>query len=113
MISDALSNSSIVGKVSMFIGILPLSLGVVYALWPSEQRLALLRPLSLATIFGATSGTVVGLINVFMGINATETSGFPRLAWIGLSEALVPIFFGFGCLTVTWFCVAFGLWRRP
>jgi hypothetical protein len=35
------------------------------------------------------------------------------VAWIGFAEALVPIFFGFGCLTIAWLCVAVGLWRRP
>jgi hypothetical protein len=29
-----------------------------------------------------------------------------------LAESLVPVFFGFGCLTVAWLCVAFGLWRK-
>jgi hypothetical protein len=111
MISDALRQASIIALVSMFMGIVPLAMGVVYAIWPSEQRLTLMRPLSLATIFAAISGSVLGVLNVLMG--TTDTPAFSRVVAIGLSESLAPIFFGFGCLTVAWLCVALGLWRRP
>jgi hypothetical protein len=97
----------------MFMGVVPLAMGVVYAVWPSEHRLALMRPLSLATIFAALSGTSVGVLNVSHGMGLNETPAFTRVAAIGLAESLVPIFFGFGCLTVAWLCVAVGLWRRP
>jgi hypothetical protein len=113
MISDALANASLVAKASMFMGIVPLSLAVVYAVWPSEQRLALMRPLSLATIFAAVCGTAVGFVNVFVGMGTSEPPGFSRVSAIGFAESLVPLFSGFGCLTVAWLCVALGLWRRP
>jgi hypothetical protein len=73
----------------------------------------LMRPLSLATIFAAVSGTTLGVLNVLLGMGKAETPAFSRVAAIGLSESLVPIFFGFGCLTAAWLCVALGLWRRP
>jgi hypothetical protein len=38
---------------SMFVGVLPLTMGIVYAIWPNEQRLTLMRTLSLATVFAA------------------------------------------------------------
>lgn len=53
------------------------------------------------------------MLNVLRGMGMSQTPAFSRIAFIGLAEALVPIFFGFGCLTVAWLCVAFGLWRRP
>lgn len=108
-----LSQASIVALASMFMGVVPVGMGIVYAIWPSEQRLALMRPLSLATIFAALSGSTLGLLNVLVGISRSQASAFPGPAWVGLSEALVPIFTGFGCLTVAWLCVAVGLWRRP
>ena len=108
-----LGNASIVALVSMFMGVLPLSLGIVYAAWPSEQRLALMRPLSLATIFAALSGSALGVLNVFRSMGISQTPDWSRVSAIGLSESLVPIFFGFGCLTAAWLCVALGLWRRP
>ena len=111
MITDALTNASLVALASMFMGIVPLALAVVYAVWPSEQRLALMRPLSLAAIFAAVSGTAVGFVNVFVGIGTSEPASFNRIAAIGLAESLVPLFSGFGCLTVAWLCVALGFWR--
>ena len=108
-----LSQASIVALASMFMGVVPLAMGIVYVIWPSEQRLALMRPLSLATIFAALSGSTLGVLNVLRGMGMSQAPAFSRIAFIGLAEALVPIFFGFGCLTVAWLCVAIGLWRRP
>jgi hypothetical protein len=90
MISAALTNASIVALVSMFMGIVPLGTGVVYAIWPSEQRLMLMRPLSLATIFAAISGSVLGVLNVFLGMGTSDPPAFSRVVAIGLSESLVP-----------------------
>ena len=113
MISEMFQNASLFAKASLFMGIVPLAMGVVYAVWPSEQRLALMRPLSLSAIFAAISGTVLGLVNILLYVGTTDPPQFSRVAMVGLSEALVPVFFGFGCLTVAWLCVALGLWRRP
>jgi hypothetical protein len=99
--------------VSVFMGVLPLGMGVVYAIWPSEQRLNLMRPLSLATIFAAVSSTSLGVLNVARYVGVTEQPQFTKVAAIGLSESMVPIFVGFGCLTAAWLCVAVGFWRRP
>jgi hypothetical protein len=108
-----LANASILARVSILMGLVPLLVGIFYAIWPTEQRLALMRPLSLAAIFAALSGSTLGVLNVFrlMGIN--QTQGFPPVAAIGMAESLVPVFFVFGCLTAAWLCVAMGLWRRP
>ena len=108
-----LGQASIVALVSMFMGIVPLAMGVVYAIWPSEQRLALMRPLSLATIFAAISGAVLGVLNLLVGIGRVDPPAFSHVAAIGLAESLVPVFTGFGCLTVAWLCVALGMWRKP
>jgi hypothetical protein len=108
-----LANASILALVSMFMGLAPLAMGIVYAIQPTEQRLALMRPLSLATIFAALSGSTLGVLNVLRGIGMSQAVDFTPVAAIGLAESLVPIFFGFGCLTAAWLCVAMGLWRRP
>jgi hypothetical protein len=97
----------------MFVGVLPLAMGVVYAIWPSEQRLMLMRPLSLATVFAAVAGVTVGFINELRFVSRLEEVTFSRVVAIGLAESLVPLFFGFGCLTVAWLCVTIGLSRRP
>jgi hypothetical protein len=110
---EVLRQAGIFALVTMFMGVVPLALGFVYAIWPTEQRLALMRPLSLATIFAAIAGVAIGLLNVLRGIGTSETADFTRVSAIGLAEALVPVFTGFGCLMVAWLCVAVGLWRRP
>ena len=71
---NALSNASIVALLGMLVGVAPLSMGIVYALWPTEQRLALMRPLSLAAIFAAVSNTVLGLVNVLVGVGKGRCS---------------------------------------
>ena len=110
---EVLSHAGIAALVSMFMGVVPLGMGIVYAIWPSEQRLALMRPLSLATIFAAISGFALGVLNAFRGMGLSETPQFSPIVAVGLAESFVPIFFGFGCLTAAWLCVALGLWRRP
>ena len=105
-----LANASVVALLGMFAGLAPLSMGIVYAIWPAEQRLALMRPLSLAAIFGCVSSTVLGLVNLLVGMGRGQPT---HIAVISLAESLVPIFLGFGALAVAWLCVALGMWRRP
>jgi hypothetical protein len=110
---EVLANAGVMALASMFVGVLPLTIGVVYAIWPNEQRLMLTRSLSLATVFAAVAGVALGFINELRFISRSETVTFSRQVVIGLAESLVPLFFGFGCLTVAWLCVTLGLWRRP
>lgn len=110
---EVLANAGIMALASMFVGVLPLTMGIVYAIWPNDQRLTLVRTLSLATIFAAIAGVTLGFLNELRFISRSETVTFSRVVVIGLAESLLPLFFGFGCLTVAWLCVALGLWRRP
>jgi hypothetical protein len=109
---SALANAGVMALASMLVGVLPLTMGIVYAIWPSEQRLTLMRILSLATVFAAIEGVTLGLINELTFISRRGTVPFEQIMH-GLAESLVPLFFGFGCLTVAWLCVALGTWRRP
>ncbi len=109
----ALGQASLFALVSMFMGVFPLGMGIVYAIWPSEQRLDLMRPLSLTTIFAALSGSSLGVLNVMRYVGMTDQPQYAKVAAIGLAESMVPIFVGFGCLTAAWLCVAVGFWRRP
>src|SRR4029453_7834772 len=97
---------------SMFVGVLPLTMGIFYAIWPNEQRLVLMRTLSLATVFAAVAGTALGFISELRFIGRSQWVASVQIA-IGMAESLIPLFFGFGCLTVAWLCVTLGLLRRP
>jgi hypothetical protein len=110
---EVLANAGIMALASMFVGVLPLTMGIVYAIWPNEQRLTLVRTLSLATVFASVAGVAVGFINELVFISRGETVTLSREAVIGAAESLVTLFVGFGCLTVAWLCVTIGLWRRP
>jgi hypothetical protein len=103
---------SIVALLSLIIALLPLAAGVAYAVRPTEARLALMRPISLAGMFAGASGFLAGLISTLRMI---WDSGSPvpaqRLA-AGLAESLVPLCVAFGCLTIAWLCAAFGLRRH-
>lgn len=112
MLTDALRQAGPAALIGTFMGLVPLGYGLLYALRPSEHRLALMRPLSLAAIFAAISAMALGVVNFFRWI---ASSGMPPLspaALIGLSESFVPIFFTFGCLMLAWLCVAIGMSRR-
>jgi hypothetical protein len=108
-----LANAGPLALASMFVCVLPLTMGIVYAIWPTEQRLALMRPLSLATVFASIAGVASGFINELVFVSRSETITFSPQVAIGTAESLVPLFSGFGCLTVAWLCVTIGLWRRP
>jgi hypothetical protein len=110
---QVLANAGIMAIASMFVGVLPLTMGVVYAIWPTEQRLMLMRTLSLATVFATVAGVALGFVNELVFISRSPTVPFSPQIAAGLAESLVTLFVGFGCLTVAWLCVTIGLWRRP
>ena len=110
---QVLANAGIMALATMFVGVLPLTVGIGYAVWPTEHRLMLMRPLSLATVCASVGGTALGLINELRYVSRMQTIAFSDAVAHGLAESLMTLFFGFGCLTVAWLCVTFGMWRRP
>lgn len=100
--------------VSMLMGIVPLGFGLLYAARPTEHRLALMRPLSLATIFAGISGATLGVVNSFVYVaNRPNVTFTTPAVLVGVAEGLTTLVFDFGCLMLAWVCVAIGLWRRP
>ncbi len=98
--------------LTLIIDAVPLVAAAVYAARPSESRLALMRPFSLAALFAGTAGTLSGLVNILQGMAATpDMTGRWSRVYGGVSEALVPAVFGLTCLTVAWLLVAVGMWR--
>ena len=98
--------------LSICVGLLPLAMAVVYALRPTEQRLTVVRTSSLATVFATMSSTVLGFVFGLHFIARREPGGLTPAVAVGFADAFVPLFVGFGCLTVAWLCVTIGLWRR-
>ena len=109
---EMLRQASIFALLCLTVPVVPLVMGLVYAVQPTETRLALMRPLSLAAIFASISGASLGVINVLtFAVNRNLGLSSPP-ALNGLAESMVTLFAGFGCLTVTWLCVAVGLRRQ-
>ena len=109
-----LLQAGLVAIFGMVVSLLPFGVAVVYMLRPSERLLALMRPLSLATIFAALTTMLSGLSNVFRTIPKTQTATGYDVAWIahGLSETFTPNFVAFSFLTAAWLCVAAGMRRQ-
>ena len=110
-LADAFNQMGVVAKACLLVPGLVVAMSVVYAIHPNERRLALMRPLSLATIFAALCGFTVGMVVVLQGIGVTQTPINWRQVALGASESVVPLFVAFGCLTVSWLIVALGMRR--
>jgi hypothetical protein len=110
---EPLRGASIFALMTILVGMLPFATAILYVVRPAEHRLALMRPVSLASIFGSLCGSFSGFIAILRGIGVSPalTVESHRAIAIGFAEALVPIFLGFGFLTAAWLLVAVGMWR--
>lgn len=108
-----LRQATLFALLTLSLGFVPLVMAAVYVIRPTERHLALMRPLSLAGLFAALAGGVVGFINVLRLIWTRElTAETYRMMAVGAAESLVPMFVGFASLTVAWLLVAVGMGRQ-
>jgi hypothetical protein len=107
----SLKQAPLFGLLGLVVSALPLLAGILYAIGPTERRLALMRPLSLAGIFASVSTLLLGLANGLRALETTDPGGASSYPHAGrmLSEALIPSFVGFAFLTVAWLCVAIAI----
>jgi protein-S-isoprenylcysteine O-methyltransferase Ste14 len=87
-----------------------------YARRPEERKLALIRPLSVATVFAVLASMAAGLGNAVHYIAVRpEITGDEiwRTLFSGLYELLRNPILGFGLLMAAWMLAAVGLHRRP
>jgi hypothetical protein len=110
---DMLRQLGLMALLTLVLGLVPLVMAIVYVARPTERNLALMRPLSLAGIFSAITGCVLGLINVlrFVWTRGLSEETY-RVMAIGAAESLVPVLVGFGSLTAAWLLVAVGMGRQ-
>lgn len=110
---EALRNASLASLLGLLISAAPLVMAVSFAFWPSERKLALMRPLSLAGTYAAIANILLGLLNGLVGLRpaAAETAVVQGVA-VALAEGVVPAFVAFALLAAAWVCVALGM-RRP
>ena len=100
-------------KLTMAMAVLPLGLAAWYAIRPSELKLALMRPLSLASLFAAVAGVLGGWIAILAGTAATPDGHIPIPALSqGIAASLTTGFVCFGFLAAAWLLVGVGVLRR-
>lgn len=108
-----LRHAGLFARLTLMIDFVPLIMAVVFVARPTERHLALMRPLSLAGLFAAITGGVLGFINVLRFAWTRElTAETYRVMAVGASESLVPMFVGFASLSVAWLLVAVGMGRQ-
>jgi hypothetical protein len=110
MIVEMVRESSILGLLGLAVSLVTVGVALAYAIRPSERTLSLMRPLTLAALFGGLSSFSVGAALVLQGISAEIPTNW-RLVAAGASETVASLFFAFGCLTIAWLLVALGLRR--
>lgn len=110
---DMLRQASLFALLTLVLGLVPLIMAVVYVIHPTERHLALMRPLSLAGLFAAMAGGVLGFINVLrFGWTRELTAETYRVMTVGAAESLVTLLVGFASLSVAWLLVAVGMGRQ-
>lgn len=108
-----LTHTSMLALLGLFVSVGTVALALVYAWRPRESLLVLMRPLSLAAIFGGLTACVVGLVTVLAGVSASplEYAGTWRGVAAGIAESLTSLCVAFGCLTIAWLPVTLGMRR--
>lgn len=106
-----LSQAGIAALLSMLVAVFPIGAGLAYLVAPTERRLALVRPISLASLFSGLAGLMLGLINMLKGVWDAQQAVNWRIVAVGGAESLVPLTLAFGALTFAWLCVAVGMRR--
>ena len=89
----------------------PMVVGAMFAYRPSERRLALMRPLTLAAIFTALANTSLAFANTFVYWSRRPELTVNLLS-AQLAETTIMPFVSFGCLAVAWFFVAVGMRKQ-
>lgn len=108
---DMLRQIGLAALVSIIISFLPLIAAAAYLFRPSEHRLAMMRPLSLAGIFAGLNGATLGAINTLRGF-WLEPPRDTRIIAIGAAESIVTLYVSFSCLMLAWLLVAAGMRRK-
>jgi hypothetical protein len=110
---DLLGQISVFAKLIMVVALAAFGLAAAYVFRPTEQKLALMRPVSLAAIFATVSGLLGGWIAVLASIPATPDGHLPVASlYRGIAESLTVGFVSFGLLAAAWMLVAIGGLRR-
>ena len=103
----------LMGFVILVSGVGALGTAIAYAVRPTDRKLTLMRPLSLASIFAAVCSWSVGVATALKhAADSRLAADAVSVMVAGLSEAMIPPFVAFAFLSVAWLLVALGLRRE-
>jgi len=103
----------LMGFVILVSGVGALGTAIAYAVRPTDRKLTLMRPLSLASIFAAICSWSVGMATALKHAADNSLGGDAVTVMVaGFSEAMIPPFVAFAFLSVAWLLVALGLRRE-
>src|SRR4051812_30493831 len=112
-VADLFGQISLFAKLTMVVALVAFGLAAAYVFRPTEQKLVLMRPVSLAAIFATISGLLGGWIVVLQSTPATPDGHMPPADFYrGIAESLTVGFVSFGLLAAAWMLVAVGVLRR-
>jgi len=110
---DLFGQVSVFAKLTTAVAIVAFGLAVAYVYRPTEQKLVLMRPVSLAVIFATISGLLGGWVALLQSVPATIAGHeLTEVLVRGLAESLIVGFVSFGLLAAGWMLVAVGIVRR-
>ena len=110
---DLIHELSLFTLLTITVSIGAFGLAVSYAIQPTERKLVLMRPVSLATIFATLSAVPAGWALILAGLAATPTGQIDVQSFSrGLAETLTVGFVCFGFLSAAWLLVGVGMLRR-
>ena len=110
---DLFGGVSVFAMLTMAVAIAAFAVAVSHVFRPTGQKLALMRPVSLAAIFATLSGVLGGWIVVLGGIAAAPDGSLPTpRVYQGIAESLTVGFVCFGLLAAAWLLVALATLRR-
>ena len=110
----SLGHLSVFAKLTMAVAIVAFGLAFTYVFRPTERKLVLMRPVSLAAIFATISGVFGGWIALLSSLPWTPDGHLPVAdLYRGIGESLTVGFVSFGLLAAAWILVAVGGVRRP
>jgi len=104
---------SVFALLTMAVAFGAFALAAAYVFRPTEQKLVLMRPVSLAAIFATVSGLLGGWVALLSSLPWTPDGHLPVAdLYRGLGESLIVGFVSFGLLAAAWLLVAVGVLRR-
>ena len=109
---DMFMQMGLAALFSILVSFLPLIAAGAYLFRPSEQRLAMMRPLSLAGIFAGLNGTQPRSDQHAPRIVARAAAGRAHPRRSRSAESIVPLYVSFSCLMLAWLLVAAGMRRK-